>query len=119
MRRVIKFRAWDEEYKTFSYNEPLHDFDSSFWYNTGYLQQYTGLVDISGKDIYEGDIIEMITPSIYKKYKVRFYEVRWNVFKWSAFAISGDFENIYPKNLDNSQGCKVVGTIYENPELIK
>lgn len=75
--------------------------------------QYTGMNDASGKEIYEGDIAQ------WKEYDLhsgagRTYRGRVE-FHNGSFRI-GSFL-LY--NLVGKRGFKIIGNIYENPELIE
>ncbi len=128
--REIKFRAWDKTRKCWTF--------LTIWPNTVVLpcphytsivpltheghsegfalediqgwQQLTGLKDKNGKEIYEGDILQL--PS--------YYDPKRNIsvfFKDGCFYAGleedgGHFGTAHWKNYE------IIGNIYENPELL-
>lgn len=109
--REIKFRAWngtgmiDEDSFFVRYGKAwlLMDFDPPK--RTEFpLMPYTGLNDIDGVKIYEGDI-------------VRQYEEGWNTGgfgDWRTFVVE-----CVSKSGSLLKDCEVIGNIYENPELLE
>jgi len=118
--REIKFRAWDKLNKEM-FNIEIIDFQEKKVYrdtvsyrefNDIELMQYTGLKDMRGKEIYEGDII-------FESFGERYYKV---IFENGVFRaeFEGDFEEYSFDLIDVvAQGCEVAGNIYENPELME
>ncbi|MDM5223000.1 YopX family protein [Peribacillus sp. NJ11] len=55
-----KFRVWDKDEKRFCYFSPLEGLDASLKriVEEGEKQQFSGLKDVKGKEIYEGDFIK-------------------------------------------------------------
>jgi len=72
------------------------------------LMQFTGLKDKNGKEIYEGDIVHYFFMG-----KEWIEPILWQMINsmensFSGFRIHGCWAN-----------CEIIGTIYENPELLK
>lgn len=140
--RPIKFRAWDRETNKMVYSytkETDNTFD--FWY--GYdpkrydWQQFTGLLDKNGKEIYEGDIVRILytnwgskeygTP---EQQAMELEDYKKSISKIGIVVYSGDryyleFESekygMYHDTIfEGTHGEKeIIGNIYENPDLIK
>lgn len=67
--REIKFRFWDNAFECYV----PHDDLSAFTNPTIVSEQFTGLHDSKGREIYENDIVEYFDmPEYRKRYKVEF-----------------------------------------------
>ena len=102
--RTIKFRIFDSEIKKYidiSASAIMLDELNNLKPNLK-IEQFTGLHDKNGKEIYEGDIV---TDGV-GKYKI-IYDLK--LAGYQPYCIFRD----EPENY-----CEVIGNIYENPELI-
>jgi uncharacterized phage protein (TIGR01671 family) len=113
MKREIKFRVWDSVYLNWK-NLEDYTYTELFLDDKYIVQQYTGMKDKNGVEIYEGDILSE------KKWNGTeiFGEVKWisvidgyNSSGWDSYPVS------LPR--PTSTDCVVVGNIFENPELLK
>lgn len=120
--REIKFRVWDNP-TMHNWNDlcaldatgelPLYEFLQGSY--DVVVMEFTGLCDANGRDIYEGDIIEVYNWGRLTKNEligIAVVEHSVSIHGWSH---SPEFD-IDP--WDKFRNVKVVGNIYENKELL-
>lgn len=78
------------------------------------LGQYTGLKDINGKEIYEGDIVAEKGHYV-KSDRILYQKIQWKD-TYSCW-LRGEYQRLTPKNIKTYQ-IEVVGNIYENSDLL-
>lgn len=148
---MIKFRAWDNKYKEYIKNVMV-DGCGKVYFDDGVatqddldirIEQFTGLTDVNGKDIYEGDVLEYC----YETHGQTFYDpdtlgavvgepgIETNVIgKVAIWPSTGvvltrikaehpeDFDSSnldVPKMLHVNKHFTIIGNVHENPELLE
>lgn len=132
MNRVLKFRGWDGQHML----TPHYIDEFGGWYIQdrdvedgrpckGPLMQWTGLKDRNGKDIYEGDLLNLGILGGKANFpfdgpaKERIVKVIWSTFRHSWTCWFSDYANndLFHYTQYGSLP-EIVGNIYSNPDLL-
>ena len=123
--RELKFRAFDTENKTWTFvtlgdlicgactengDKPLSG-AKQVW------EQYTGLKDKNGKEIYEGDILGGIWESGFISWCEKCKQFQYHSAGIGCMACSGDVH--WCEIVEDDGKLEVIGNIHENPELLE
>lgn len=123
--RLLKFRAWDAKNKRFPFvgfhligEVTAFDLLGQYRleeYNDLVITQFTGLQDKNGKDIYEGDILN-ISRSIVDKARVVNTECHISevFYRTDGFLLGGQFSH----RRITDWNTEIIGNVFESPKKL-
>ncbi|GAA1053936.1 YopX family protein [Dietzia natronolimnaea] len=141
MSRPIKFRAWDHQLKEWLGADEWFVRPSgvvgvrvfseaagrmlTVMVEAGRLQpvQYIGRKDRNGVEIYDGDVLEYVSPEPEENYPPDRYIVEWIDHGWEATWQHSHKPNYSSDGRLSLQGCEddmvVIGNRFEHPHLLE
>lgn len=131
LHREIKFRAWTG--KHFEYDFNMYSNGDAIDVDTPYyepnkrlnwvLSQYTGLKDVNGTEIYEGDVVRSYHFELDEQIYYLHHAIEWSEAYHSWFALNCASRDPNDGSVQlfvlAKQDLEIIGNIYETPELLE
>lgn len=129
--RELKFRAWLKNYNCYADVLGFEQGRLFVQFQSGersqrrlyvpiedcVLEQYTGLKDKNGKEVYEGDILGGIWESGFISWCEKCKQLQYHCADIGCMACSGD-ANWYELSEDDGK-LEVIGNVHENSDLLE
>jgi len=121
MSREFKFRIYSFISKSFIYFD-IYDYPQGIAGGVSEPQQYLGMKDINGQDIYEGDLVGLYTAANDRAIGIKenhcgLYQIYWDQ-KYKLKEITPNwFFKVIDNDCANFNIMKVVSNVFEHKEV--
>jgi|SRR5579872_1908124 len=136
MKRIIIFRVWNKRIKQMKIVERIFFNEDTVEVSYGFtgsdkgtwflehceLMQFTGAFDSKIARIFEGDILDCVAKEEYNEYIGKFVCVFSDENSFVLQELSKFKQELYngfPINWDGFKSKKIIGNIFQNPELLR
>ena len=121
--RDLRFRIWKDNKFTYSYEfNEFYEFFERACHDEDLAEQYTGLLDSEGREIYEGDVVRYEPNKLVDRIgqiKWSDYYNGWSVRDKDCYPASDFGEYSLASPFLSFNYVKIIGNIHENPELLR
>ena len=120
MSSKLKFRAWIPSQKIFVHFDLRSCCldNGCFWrdeYQEAIVEQFAGLHDKNGREIYEGDVVRFAQR--YRRYR-QIEVVEWleGAAGFDPFISADDVDDA--NTVPRPEDCEIIGNLHEHPDLL-
>ncbi|CYV00949.1 hypothetical protein HPA07_05830 [Streptococcus suis] len=121
---IPRYRAW---FGSKMYDKPVvydgefyldwRDFENGKTHNGAILMQSTGLFDVNGKEIFEGDVV--VVYDELNEFEPEVYEIVYSQDNLACIFYDNESHDFYLISTCTWDELEIIGNAHQNPELLE